>query len=360
VEYYERPGALPVVSQASIQLDLQRRDFTINALAISLNVDDFGRLFDFYRGYQDIKEGLVRALHSLSIIEDPTRAFRAVRFATRLGFKISKMTMGLIENAVRGGFVRNTHHRRLLVELRYLIDEPESSKALELVDSLGLLSSIHPDMKLTPSIKILIRQVDRVRDWFHLTFSKDVTPFWLVYFLALTEPLSQEELVKLCQDLDSNRKEANILIAERPKLNWILSRNRRRPQGKELKPSEVDNLLSPLSWPAILFLMAKSSGEDLDKAGAAYLVFYRRISPVCDGSDLLALGLKPGPTLQKAISALRLARLDGEVSTIEEEKAFARRNFIDQIDSFPDQTGPAPKPNDTTKSESQTPKPDPQ
>ncbi|MDR2301770.1 MAG: CBS domain-containing protein [Deltaproteobacteria bacterium] len=343
VEYYERPGALPVVSQASIQLDLQRRDFTINALAISLNEEDFGRLFDFYRGFQDIKEGLVRVLHSLSIIEDPTRAFRAVRFATRLGFKISKMTQGLIENAVRGGFLHNTHPRRLLTELRYVFEETETYKAMELVDHLGLLSSIHPDLKLTPNAKALIRQVDRVRDWFHLTFGREGTPFWLVYFLAITEPLAQDELERLAQNLDTNRKEAKLLLLERPKLHRILARNRRNgPQ--ELKPSEIDKLLSPLSWPAILYLMAKGSGEFLDRAGATYLAVYRRVSPIIDGADLLALGLKPGPSLQKALSALRLARLDGEVSTIEDEKAFARKHFLAPASAPASGDAPAPAP----------------
>jgi tRNA nucleotidyltransferase (CCA-adding enzyme) len=332
VEYYEHPGALPVVSQASIQLDLQRRDFTINALAISLNADDFGRLFDFYRGFQDIKEGLVRTLHSLSIIEDPTRAFRAARFAARLGFRISKMTLGLIENAVRGGFLRNTHPRRLLAELRLAFEEVEAFKAIEAVDSLGLLSSIHPGLRLTPRSRALIRQVERVRDWFFLTFGREETPFWLVYFLALTEPLSQEDLERLGDDLDTNRKEAGILIAERPRLMRVLAKNRRREGGREPRPSEIDALFSPFSWPAILFLMAKGGGEILDRAGAAYLAVYRRVSPICGGDDLLALGLRPGPTVQKALSALRLARLDGEVTTVEDEKAFARRFLSEEGD----------------------------
>jgi tRNA nucleotidyltransferase (CCA-adding enzyme) len=329
LEYYERPGALPVVSQASIQLDLQRRDFTINALAISLNENDFGRLFDFYRGFQDIKEGLIRVLHSLSIIEDPTRAFRAARFAARLGFKISKMTQGLIENAVRGGFVRHIHPRRLLTELRNAFEEAEAFKAIELADNLGLLASIHPDMKLIPSTKSLIRQIDRVRDWFQLTFGQERAPFWLAYFLAVTEPLSQPELESLSLNLPTNLKEAKTLVAERPKLNRIVARNRRRGGGHELKPSEIDKLLSPLSWPAILYLMAKGSGEILDRAGAAYLAIYRGVSPLCDGDDLIALGLKPGPTIQKALSAIRLARLDGEVTTLEDEKAYALRHFLD-------------------------------
>jgi tRNA nucleotidyltransferase (CCA-adding enzyme) len=325
VEYYERPGALPVVSQASIQLDLQRRDFTINALALSLNSDDFGRLFDFYRGFQDIKEGLIRVLHSLSIIEDPTRAYRAARFAARLGFKISKMTQGLIENAVRGGFVSKTQPRRLLAEMRRVFEEPEVVKALEILDGLGLLACVHPELRLTPHLRDVVREAVKVRDWCNLTLGREAGPVWLTFLLVLTEPLAQKDLETLLENLDSGRKEALALAAERPRLGRILSRHKKRPGVADPRPSEIDALLSPLSLPAILYLMAKAAGEILDRAGAAYLAVYRRVSPICGGDDLLALGLRPGPAVQAALSALRAARLDGEVSTIEDERAFVRR-----------------------------------
>jgi tRNA nucleotidyltransferase (CCA-adding enzyme) len=103
---------------ASIQLDLQRRDFTVNTLAINLLADEYGKLLDYYRGYQDIKDSLIRVLHSLSFVENLTRAFRAVRYESRLGFKISKMTEGLITNAVNGGFIKNLSLKRLMTELK--------------------------------------------------------------------------------------------------------------------------------------------------------------------------------------------------------------------------------------------------
>jgi tRNA nucleotidyltransferase (CCA-adding enzyme) len=319
-----------VVSQASIQLDLQRRDFTINALAISLNSEDFGRLFDYYRGFQDIKEGLIRVLHSLSIIEDPTRAFRAARFAARLEFRISKMTYGLIENAIRGGFFAKIHPRRLLTELRHIFDESEVVTALEAADNLGLLTCIHPDLRLNPHIKELIRQVAKVREWFNLTFGQDSAPVWLVFYLALTEPLTQQKLEELTLNLDTNRKDALTLVSERPKISRILSRYRRKSGVEEPKPSEIDRLLKPYSWPGILYLMAKANGEILDRAGAAYLAVYRKVSPICDGDDLLNLGLLPGPQVQIALSALRIARLDGHVSTIEDERAYVRHLIEEQ------------------------------
>jgi tRNA nucleotidyltransferase (CCA-adding enzyme) len=325
VEYYEYPGALPVVSKASIQLDLQRRDFTINALALSLNAEDQGRLLDFYRGYQDVKEGLVRVLHSLSIIEDPTRAFRAVRFATRLGFRISRMTLGLVENALRGGFFDNIHPRRLLTELRYVCQEPEAGEALVKLSDLGLLSAVHPDLKLTRRQKDLLKPVGQIREWFQLTFGGRKEPnFWLVWFLVLAENLSQTEAAALVENFETHRKQAKELVAERPRLNWILASNRRRRSGQELKPSEIDKIFSPLSWPGVLYIMAKSRGENLDRAGAAYLAVHRRVKPLLGGEDLLAMGLAPGPGIQRILSALRMARLDGLVASLEDERAFAR------------------------------------
>jgi tRNA nucleotidyltransferase (CCA-adding enzyme) len=148
--------------------------------------------------------------------------------------------------------------------------------------------------------------------------------FWLVYYLVLTENLSQTQLESLTDNLETHRKAAKELVFERTKLNWILSSNRRRRSGGELKPSEIDRLFASISWPGILYIMAKSRGESLDQAGAAYLAIYRKVSPLVGGDDLLALGLPPGPAIQKVLKALREARLDGLVSSLEDERVFAK------------------------------------
>ncbi|MDR3205339.1 MAG: hypothetical protein LBV23_11480, partial [Deltaproteobacteria bacterium] len=300
-----------------------------NALALSLNEGDFGRLFDYFRGYQDIKEGLIRVLHSLSLIEDPTRAFRAARFAARLSFKISKMTLALIDNALKGGFFKNLHPRRVLTELRLIFEEPEALTALERLNDLGLLSIIHPDIKLHKPQRDLLKQVIRVRDWFFLTFGSRSQLFWLVFLLALTENLSQEDLSKIIDNLDSFKKAAKLAFSERPQIEMILNYYRRRLPVGEPKPSEIDKLLSPLSWPSVLFLMAKSPGETLDRAGAAYLSTYRRVKPLCGGADLLALGLPSGPMIQKVLTKLREARLDGEITTLEDERVLAQKYYLE-------------------------------
>ncbi len=104
-EYYQYPAALPIVEFGSLKMDLYRRDFTINTLAISLGPDEFGHLIDFFGGQRDIKEKVVRVLHSLSFVEDPTRILRAIRFEQRFGFRIGKQTASLIRNAVQMGLI---------------------------------------------------------------------------------------------------------------------------------------------------------------------------------------------------------------------------------------------------------------
>jgi tRNA nucleotidyltransferase (CCA-adding enzyme) len=328
LEYYEKPGALPVVRKASIQLDLQRRDFTVNSLALSLGAADYGRLLDFFRGYQDIKDGYIRILHSLSFIEDPTRAFRAVRFETRLGFRISKMTAGLIENAVSGGFVANMQPRRVMAEIRLVCQEEEPGLAFKRLSEFGLLKGVHPDLRVTKRHMDLFKKVDKVRDWFRLSFADSYSPIWLVYFLALVEELPQPDIMALSELFEGSQKIARVLVSELPLLKRIGSEGGKYGQDP-IKPSQADQIFGSLSWPGILYVMAKTNGRSLARAGAAFLTIYRRVRSNLDGGDLIHMGLDPGPGIQKTLDELRTARLDGLVGSIEEERDYVSRRLAE-------------------------------
>jgi tRNA nucleotidyltransferase (CCA-adding enzyme) len=317
------------VHQASIQLDLQRRDFTINTLAISLAPGEFGKLLDYYRGWHDIKEGLIQVLHSLSIIEDPTRAFRAVRFESRLGFRISRMTTTLIANALDNGFMKNLSQRRLVSEIKLVCQEEEPSRALERLETLGLLKCVHPKLKITRNHSALFKKVDGVRDWYKLTFSDRTTPMWLVYFLALTSGMDTSELIGLVDNLEEFRRIATALVQERPTLERISASGRKNSQGDQILPSEVDELFGNISWPGILYVMALSAGTPLVRAGAAFLTTYRRVRSELNGDDLVAMGCERGPLLQKILNKLRKARLDGKVKNVSEEKALVLSLFVE-------------------------------
>jgi tRNA nucleotidyltransferase (CCA-adding enzyme) len=338
LEYYEYPGAMPIVRHASIRIDLQRRDFTINAMAVSLNPDDYGRLLDFYRGYQDLKDGLIRVLHSLSFIEDPTRAFRAIRFESRLGFKIGRMTERLLVNALKNGFISNLQPRRVMAEIRRVCEEDEPGPILKRLGEMGLLRCVHPSLKLNPKQIERFRRVARVKEWYRLTFGDKYSPIWLVWFLALTEELDEEAVASLVESLDSGKKVARVMAEERKALREILARHLRRGPREPIRPSMADRIFSGLSWPGVLYLIARASGDTLSRAGAAYLPHYRQVKTACDGKDLIKLGYAPGPRLQEALAAIREAKLDGLVGTPEEELSFAQNLLLERS-----QQGPQPE-----------------
>jgi tRNA nucleotidyltransferase (CCA-adding enzyme) len=130
-ETYKRPAAYPTVKPGTIKDDLFRRDFTINAMAISLNKKNFGKLTDFYGGQKDLKKGLIRALHDKSFMDDPTRIFRAIRFSVRFGFKIEPHTKKLIKEAVSGGFLGDVNAGRIRKEIELFLQEKNPKKCLE-------------------------------------------------------------------------------------------------------------------------------------------------------------------------------------------------------------------------------------
>ncbi|RME42156.1 MAG: CBS domain-containing protein, partial [Caldilineae bacterium] len=143
-EFYQHPTALPEVEQSSIKQDLHRRDFTINTLAIRLDPDGFGDLLDFYGGYRDLQNRLIRVLHSLSFVEDPTRILRAIRLEQRLGFHLGRRTLEHLQNAL--DLLPRVSADRIFAELAYTLQEEEPEKALLRLDALGVLRTIHPDL----------------------------------------------------------------------------------------------------------------------------------------------------------------------------------------------------------------------
>jgi tRNA nucleotidyltransferase (CCA-adding enzyme) len=144
LEYYRSPAALPDVEMSSIKLDLFRRDFTINTLAIHLGPEKFGQLIDFFAAQKDLKDKVIRVLHNLSFVEDPTRIFRAIRFEQRFGFSIGKLTSSLIQNAVRMDFFKRLSGRRVFTEIRLILEEQNPAPAISRMHDYNLLRAIHP------------------------------------------------------------------------------------------------------------------------------------------------------------------------------------------------------------------------
>src|SRR5574341_836418 len=190
-EYYEYPTALPTVERSSIKKDLYRRDFTINTLAVRLNAPRFGELLDFYGGQRDLSDKTIRVLHSLSLVEDPTRVFRAVRFEQRFGFRLGKETLSLIKGAVTMDLFHRLSGARLLEELVLLFSEDDPRRTIRRLGELGLLRFIHPALKPSSRLESLLKSVEQGLDWYKLASLNWPGPpstqmeFWVVYLMAL-------------------------------------------------------------------------------------------------------------------------------------------------------------------------------
>jgi tRNA nucleotidyltransferase (CCA-adding enzyme) len=144
-ETYAKPGALPVVTAGTLKTDLFRRDFTVNAMAVSLNHDNYGELIDLYGGLKDLKAKIIRILHNSSFTDDATRIWRAIRYEQRLGFRIEPETLALLKRDLP--LMKTVGGYRLRHELELVLKEKEPEKCLLRADELGALKEINPSLK---------------------------------------------------------------------------------------------------------------------------------------------------------------------------------------------------------------------
>jgi tRNA nucleotidyltransferase (CCA-adding enzyme) len=319
-EYYEYPAALPTVEQGSIKKDLYRRDFTINALAVRLNGKGFGDVLDYYGGQRDLKEKVIRVLHGLSFVEDPTRVFRAVRFETRFGFRLGRDTVALIEGAVKMGLFRRLSGHRLLQELKMLFGDREPKRAVERLADLNLLQFIHRELGWSERLEGLLNAAQEVIDWYRLLYLDRQLDVWLVYVMMLVEVLPERAVTEVLKRFPFSESEAKTVTASRTGRHAVMRRLAKQPPPR---PAETYRMLSGLPDEALLGLMAKSKGEAVKRQLSAYLTTYQHIKPVLTGADLKAMGLKPGPRFKKILDQLLDARLNGEVKTEAEERTLA-------------------------------------
>ena len=321
-EYYEYPTALPTVEQGSIKKDLYRRDFTINALAVRLNGKGFGDVLDFYGGQRDLNDKVVRVLHGLSFVEDPTRVFRAIRFETRFGFHLGRDTVALIAGAVKMNLFHRLSGHRLLEELKLLLGEREPRLAIKRMADLDLLQFIHSKLKWSDRLHVHLTGIEEAVDWYRLLYLDRKMDVWLVYMMGLLEVLPGRAVTDVVKRFPFSEPEARMLTAARTGCQSII----RRLTGKTpLKPSDTYRLFSGLSGEILLMLMAKSKGETVKRQVSAFLTTYQQVKPMLTGTDLKAMGLKPGPKFKQILDRLLDARLNGEVKTEVEERAIVRR-----------------------------------
>ncbi|MDY6988864.1 MAG: CBS domain-containing protein [Thermodesulfobacteriota bacterium] len=324
LEYYKSPGALPTVEMGSLKLDMYRRDFTINTLAIRISPDRFGTLIDFFGGQRDLKRKAIRVLHNLSFVEDPTRVFRAVRFEQRFGFKIGKLTSGLIENAVRMDFFKELSGRRLSSELRQILEEDKPIMALRRLNEYGLLKIIHSAIVYDKALEDLLGSVEKVLTWHNLLFLEDSCKKWIVYLLALVRPFSQQAAQRVCRRLELRERFQKVLVDEKARADSCLKWMERK---KAFKNSVLYRKLDPFRTEVLLYMMASALRNEVKRAISHYYTRLRTTTTLLKGDDLKEMGFKPGPMYRKILDSLLDARLNGLLKTRQDEKEFVLQHF---------------------------------
>jgi tRNA nucleotidyltransferase (CCA-adding enzyme) len=315
-EYYEFPGAMPKVETSSLKLDLYRRDFTINTLAIKLNKQDFGLLMDFFGGQRDLKDGIIRVLHNLSFVEDPTRILRAVRFEKRFDFKIGKQTLDLMRQSLKLNLLVYVKGARIWHELKCIFLEKDPAAILRRLAELDVLQLIHTALVWNKELEKLFAEVQAVLSWFELLYLEENYKKEWVFLLALLDQLSEQMAENCLLRLEWPESKRKTFLTYRQRVIGIYQLWWRK---RKAKPSEVYFTLQNIPICFLLYLMAKLSSSQ-KRWISEYFTKWRHTKPLLTGHDLKKMGLTPGPIFKKILDTLLKARLDGEVKTYEDEK----------------------------------------
>ncbi|MCP4899062.1 MAG: CBS domain-containing protein [bacterium] len=324
-EFYRTPAALPEVATSLIRQDLYRRDFTINALAVVLHGERHGQLVDFFGGRMDLQKREIRVLHSLSFIDDPTRAIRAVRYARRLEFSVAPDTRNLIETAIQERVFDELSGQRLRRELRQLLEEPHPTQALALLAELGLVPAICSALEWSEELHTFLLKLEGQVAWFELERLGDPPPAWLLFLGAValhSGDSATEALADRLQLTGSLRERLNDLREHVDKAKLSIEDG--------LKRSKRVQSIESLNTEATLIAMAELDLESR-RALADAMVASVRVVPGVSGRQLVNAGVAPGPSIGEAIRVTRDALVDG---TIDQHQAFefaleAAKNSVD-------------------------------
>ncbi len=316
-EFYEQPAALPTVESSSIKMDLHRRDFTINTLALRLDGDHYGQIYDYWGGLSDLHKGHIRVLHALSFVDDATRLLRAVRFEQRFGFEIEPRTLGLMEESLP--LLDKLTGARIRHEINLILAEPDAPQMLARLAELGILAAIHPDLPWNETIRedlarLEVGQIDPVwglpERFDHQGLKQTLaTLIWL-------GQLPQSTIHSIASRLRFKADLKKLLVAA-SKLNHAL------PELGHALPSRVVHLCENTPRLAIYAAHLVQQDENVRELLWLYASQWAAIQSVITGDDLRAVGLKPSPTFGRILTALRDAWLDGVIHTEQEEKALA-------------------------------------
>jgi tRNA nucleotidyltransferase (CCA-adding enzyme) len=321
-ESYDHPGALPSVKKGGIIQDLYRRDFTINAMALSLSPGYFLKLLDPFEGLEDLKKGRIRALHEKSFIDDPTRIFRAVRFEQRFKKKIEKKTQRWLLEAVKGDYIQRVSGERLRNELRLIFQEAHPEGAVWRLDELGVLPHIHPALGVSAAAKKVLPHL--LASIFFFEKNKiQLEDEKMVWFQALLKPMDEKNAAGIAKRLMLSRSEQKIVFQSVKACPALLG----QLEKEEMTVSRMYKLLCSLKGEVQCFLMAAAS-NGLRKKMENYFVKIQKSVPWIRGRDLQTMGITPGFRYTFILLEALNGQLDGKFKNRKEALEWVKKSFV--------------------------------
>jgi tRNA nucleotidyltransferase (CCA-adding enzyme) len=310
-EFYDAPGALPTVERAGLREDLFRRDFTINAMAASLAARDFGRLVDPFGGRADLEARVLRVLHNLSFIDDPTRIFRGIRYEARYGLRFDEHSAGLLRGCIEMGLVGDLSTSRLRDELVALLEDPAAADGIRRLGELGADRAVHPHLRGDDEAARLFSRALELRDELGVD-----APEWRIGLAALARDLTSDEAYDWLERLKVRRRDVERIVAAISVAPRIVERLR----SDRLDAAQVVALADPFAPDAPLLALARDDRAELRE----YFARLRDVRLEIGGGDLIALGLPESPRIGEILAEIRRRKLNGELAGREEELSAAR------------------------------------
>lgn len=302
LEYYDRPASLPDVELSTLEEDLHRRDFTINAMALRLNEEAFGELIDPFGGQDDLQAKQLKVLHNISFIEDPTRIFRAVRFEERFQFIMDEQTTKLALNSIDK--VKALSPNRIVEEMKRLFKEGNPTSVIARLFDLNFWQQFD----IPQDCKARSCQLSKELQRNYQNFYENQEPSWMNYFFIpfyLASKMDAFEKFALTKR-DIKLHEEIVYISQYDAWDQMK------------KPGDFHVVLKEYSTEAILFL---SATKKVDQALVHhYLVHRARLPHYFTGKDLMELGLQPGPLFSDLFLQLEMSQLNGQVTSKQEAK----------------------------------------
>jgi len=309
-ETYAQPGALPSVTPSSIDDDLSRRDFTINAMAIGLNPGYYGKLVDPCGGRNDLKHKLIRVLHEKSFTDDATRIWRGLRYEQRLDFHLERKALNLLKRDIP--MLDTISGDRIRYEIECILREKYPEKVFRRAQELEVLPKLHPALKGNGWLAEKFAQARKL--------CSPEPPGVGLYLTLLAYHLTSEETERLISRLRLPKS-----LAQNLRDTITLKGKIRSLATPGLSHSGIYRLLEAYSPPAMVANSLATESPAASQNIHLYLTRLKYIEISLTGNDLMRLGVAPGPHIREIIELLHQARLDGEITSKQDEVDLVKR-----------------------------------